>query len=519
MELSRLTFVFTVFIVTRVLSAFYSYISDCDETFNYWEPLHMLIYSDGLQTWEYSPQYAIRSYSYLMTLAVPGSFISYFDLKPVNVFYSLRVILAIYSSLCETYFVGGVEKKFNRQIAAVTMILMLPSTGLMVASTSFLPSSFSMYCVLLFFGAWMREDEATCGVAMAINATLGWPFASALSLPVLLGTKRKFKLIKYGIIGTIIFGIPTVLIDSKMYGKLVLAPVNIILYNIFASGRGPDLYGTEPWTYYPLNLFLNFNLIIPVASLGLTLIYFWRGPRLTVVSSLIVWLAIFMPQPHKEERFMYPIYPIICLVASLSFDSIYKFLSSKKIVLMLLLTMVSTSTLLSMSRYLLLVKGYSAPLYVYGQLDQLNVASNINNNINLCVGKEWHRFPSSFFLPDARWKIEFIKSEFAGQLPKHFNGTDVTHRDFNDENREEFSRYLSIDQCHLIVDTDYPNWTKLEPRYSAQYPILLTSKFLDATHTKFPWRSFYVPFLSENNWSLIGYNVLAGPALNFTQVK
>ena len=22
--------------------------------------------------------------------------------------------------------------------------------------------------------------------------------------------------------------------------------------------------------------------------------------------------------------------------------------------------------------------------------------------INLCVGKEWHRFPSSFFLPDKR---------------------------------------------------------------------------------------------------------------------
>lgn len=32
---------------------------------NYWEPAHYLMYGYGLQTWEYSPQYALRSYYYL----------------------------------------------------------------------------------------------------------------------------------------------------------------------------------------------------------------------------------------------------------------------------------------------------------------------------------------------------------------------------------------------------------------------------------------------------------------------
>lgn len=31
-----------------------------------------------------------------------------------------------------------------------------------------------------------------------------------------------------------------------------------------------------------------------------------------------------------------------------------------------------------------------------------------NRPINVCVGKEWHRFPSSFFLPDNRFFIDII---------------------------------------------------------------------------------------------------------------
>jgi len=40
---------------------------------------------------------------------------------------------------------------------------------------------------------------------------------------------------------------------------------------------------------------------------------------------------------------------------------------------------------------------------------------------HVCVGKEWYRFPSSFFLPDPEeWKLKFLKSEFRGQLPRPY---------------------------------------------------------------------------------------------------
>lgn len=37
----------------RYMSASSNIIHDCDEVFNYWEPLHYLLYKSGFQTWEY----------------------------------------------------------------------------------------------------------------------------------------------------------------------------------------------------------------------------------------------------------------------------------------------------------------------------------------------------------------------------------------------------------------------------------------------------------------------------------
>ena len=37
----------------RLVYARYNLIHDCDEVFNFWEPLHYLLYGYGKQTWEY----------------------------------------------------------------------------------------------------------------------------------------------------------------------------------------------------------------------------------------------------------------------------------------------------------------------------------------------------------------------------------------------------------------------------------------------------------------------------------
>ena len=133
--------------------------------------------------------------------------------------------------------------------------------------------------------------------------------------------------------------IPVTGIDSLAYGKLAIVPWNIVRYNIFGgSERGPDLYGTAPWNFYLNNLVLNFNCILFLAlvslpALGVTYIIDRR--RLGVVSStsnqsspftvlslrlapLYLWLGILSLQPHKEERFMFPAYPLLCFNAAIA---------------------------------------------------------------------------------------------------------------------------------------------------------------------------------------------------------
>lgn len=63
---------FKALLSARFCSAIWSFITDCDETFNYWEPLNYLINGHGLQTWEYSPEFALRSYTYLLVHGVPA---------------------------------------------------------------------------------------------------------------------------------------------------------------------------------------------------------------------------------------------------------------------------------------------------------------------------------------------------------------------------------------------------------------------------------------------------------------
>lgn len=64
---------FALLAAARLLSAVLNIIHDCDETYNYLEPLHFLLYGSGMQTWEYSAQFALRSYLYLLLHAAAAA--------------------------------------------------------------------------------------------------------------------------------------------------------------------------------------------------------------------------------------------------------------------------------------------------------------------------------------------------------------------------------------------------------------------------------------------------------------
>lgn len=161
------------------------------------------------------------------------------------------------------------------------------------------------------------------------------------------------------------------------------------------------------------------------------------------------------------------------------------------------------------------------PILDIPNAQELKSSSTSSKYINVCYGKEWYRYPSSFFLPSSsRYRMRFIRSEFRGQLPKLYENDDPSRRglkthiiyeDFNDMNKEEVSRYVKPEQCHYLIDSSQTKTSEWEPDYSKDtknWQILSSHKMLDLHNSPVIIRSFYLPYISEKQNSYIDYRLL-----------
>lgn len=528
---------FKALLSARLCATIWSSISDCDETFNYWEPTHYLIHKSGFQTWEYSPAYALRSYTYLLLYAIPGWLYSHLlASSKIHTFFFVRCCLAFACASCESYFYRAVRERFGGSVARLTLVFQVFAPGMFISGVSFLPSTFSMYFTMLAIAAWLLKNPAASIICIAISTFVGWPFAGILGISVafdiVVVQKKVAFFVKWCLLSLLCILIPLVQIDSYFFGKLVIAPLNIVLYNVFSS-QGSELYGTEPLSFYFINGFLNFNfaffaalaVILALALSQLILHPTIKGDNysaLVVVLPMYLWILVFFIQPHKEERFLFPIYPLLCLSGAIFVDLIekffvYTFSKWRAHTYILDIIFISLHITLGISRSLALYKGYHAPFDVYMEVNRMAQDPSFrppNQSINLCVGKEWYRFPSSFFLPPD-WHLQFIQSDFRGQLPKpyagHRNATAVIPDHMNDGNVEEPSRYLDVKYCHYLVDLNVPLQTPREPNYSAEkgeWETLFSVKFLDSERSPSLFRAFYCPWFTETRCAFADYNLL-----------
>lgn len=160
----------------------------------------------------------------------------------------------------------------------------------------------------------------------------------------------------------------------------------------------------------------------------------------------------------------------------------------------------------SLLRVLLIIDAYGAHMTVYLKMPFISNDSSI-----LCIGKEWYRFPSSFFVPD-NISVKFIKSGFTGLLPGEFvsnknewrSGMWLIPSGMNDLNKEEWTRYININQCDYLVDTDFSARYSfensiediIEPRYlkdEKTWEKMFCRDFLDTSTTKIYSRILWMP--------------------------
>lgn len=212
---------------------------------------------------------------------------------------------------------------------------------------------------------------------------------------------------------------------------------------------------------------------------------------------------------------MYPAYPALALNAALSLHILLANFGSTdptsiagKIPPQLKFLVVSIFILFSFDvgalRTIGTMTAYSAPLAVYKPL-QKEGATRPGDLI--CLGKEWYRFPSSYFLPNGT-RAKFVKSEFSGLLPGEFSEANtglgffpasyIIPAGMNDENIEDPSKYVGLEQCNFLVDSHLPSGapTAVEPNYMADkktWEKLSCASFLDASRSSVIGRILWIP--------------------------
>lgn len=488
---------FLLLAVPHYFTAAFLPIADCDETYNFLEPIHYLLYGSGKQTWENCPQFGLRSYLFAWVYAWPALLVrGASGLSSVDVYYFLRIFNGRLACFCELFFVYSVWAAFSGKAAVVALMLLLLNHPVPYAAASVLPTSLVMCCYFVALGCWLRTSSSISGsngtgkgkgeegtsascsrffvaatVWLVVFACIvGWPFAGLVAVPCGLDLLVRFPLVSTLSLlsALVILGGAAFAVDSIYYCRPTLSAWNVVKYNMFGGAdRGPELYGVEPWFYFFKNLLLNFHLgfvaalAAPVVVLakrrssgssgsGSVSFGVSRGRLLLCMSPFFLWLAFWTAIPHKEERFFAPAYPFLALAATVAvshafFPDVPGSVEAARrrprgrnlIPFAAGMAFLLAFGGISFSRCLAVYRFYSGPerlLYDWAPLLRAQAASKaaamgagegpastVDALLNVCVGKEWYRFPSSFFADHRYMRYSFVKtSAFTGMLPVPF---------------------------------------------------------------------------------------------------
>lgn len=503
--------------ILRYLSATTNIVHDCDEVFNYWEPLHFLLYKSGFQTWEYSSQFALRSYLYILFHYMVGwpasQMYNWLDEEKVRVFYAVRIFLGLLSVISEAALVVALSRKYGKRLACYTLSLLCLTSGCFFASTSFLPSSFSMYAISLSSALFLFGMNAMAVAVAATGVILGWPFSVLAFLPVTVySLLRKFKrAFISGAFMSITLLIISVVVDYHYYGKWTSSVMNLLVYNVLGGGES-HLYGTEGALFYLKNGFNNFNFALVFAMMFVVLLPFTKkkfSPDMViVVSPVYIWMAFMSLQPHKEERFLYPIYPLICVAAAAVIESIPDFFFDRyrteqsflhNMAKYLRPLLIGLILCVSHSRTFSIINGYAAPLEIYKHFQHHDDAGT---GAIVCVGSEWHRFPSSFFIPDYVGEVRWIDDGFNGLLPFPFNstlgGTTASPPYFNNKNKASHNQFLQdVEKCDFLVELQLQRPFPSRGSDLSKWEVVAALPYLDRELSPALHRSFFIPYVWE----------------------
>lgn len=188
-----------------------------------------------MQTWEYSPVYAIRSYAFVYPLFTIANMLRLLKIEKIHLFYATRILLGLCTSYAEARLVTLLRERYKdnetsakKGLSLICGLFLICSPGVFYASTSFLPSAVSTTCTMLSMANWFEDSPAGCILwgSVAVLGT-GWPFVGLIFLPLGFhmiistfqddGASGVIQLCLQGIIIVLLVLLPVTIIDFVYY--------------------------------------------------------------------------------------------------------------------------------------------------------------------------------------------------------------------------------------------------------------------------------------------------------------
>lgn len=299
-------------VLLRVL-AFDAYsVHHSDETIQYLEQAHRIVFGYGLIPWEF--RYFIRSWLIPLLLVPPMQLGEW--LNPGGTLYLVlpraMVAAANFAPVIAAWFIG-------KRISLLHAIAGMAMMGLWVQSVLFsvqtLSESLAVSCFMVAVALLHRRARfgaiVGAGALMALAGLFRFQFAPAIAVYGALVAGKDWRLWK----GLVAGGLPVVVAGGLLDVAAGLQPYEWILNNYqanIAQGRMKEIGGVDHFFYLQAIPFYWKWAIVPVIGLAA---YGWRRNPWLLIAALVN-IAVHQLVGHKEYRYLWLSIDIILLLAA-----------------------------------------------------------------------------------------------------------------------------------------------------------------------------------------------------------
>jgi hypothetical protein len=300
-------------VIARVAALSVYGVHHADESFQYLEQAHRLVFGYGLVPWEY--RYGMRSWLVPLLLAGPMKLGALFDssgLLPIVFARALAAILA-FAAVPAAYAIGAKQSRVHGLIAMAVIGLWYESVYFSVhILTEILAASAFLTGAALLMRGTGRAAAIGAGALMALTIVLRFHYGPAVGVFVAMTLVRDWRRWGWAVLGGVLVLAASAAIDLGSGA----APFGWIVENFrqnIVRDRSTQ-FGNDGALGYLIQLWIQWS----VAGVAILLFAAYGARRYpALAAAAIVNLALHMAIGHKEYRFIYLSVEIALILAAI----------------------------------------------------------------------------------------------------------------------------------------------------------------------------------------------------------